>query len=157
MNDNLYIENAIAPAWNMAIWSITITKALIFHSERESLYVSYKSTNIIKNYGLRSEAELSVLQWIETWFNRVRRIHSTLKYKIMEEFETELYKKLLHDFYQIVRFFVANPLNAEDYNKAWTFEPKLQLFNRIKNNLRIIIVIFVSFLLISNDGQRICV
>ena len=33
---------------------------------------------------------LSVFQWIETWYNR-RRMHSTLGYKTIEEFEIEMY------------------------------------------------------------------
>ncbi len=41
------------------------------------------------NYRRRSEAELPIFQWIETWYNR-RRIHSTLGYKTIEEFETEM-------------------------------------------------------------------
>ncbi|TLP70506.1 IS3 family transposase, partial [Maribacter sp. ACAM166] len=44
------------------------------------------------SYGLRSEAELSVFQWIETWYNR-RRMHSTLGYKTIEEFENEMYNQ----------------------------------------------------------------
>jgi transposase InsO family protein len=45
-----------------------------------------------QNYQLRSEAELSVSQWIETWYNR-RRIHSTLGYKTIEEFKNEMYNQ----------------------------------------------------------------
>ncbi len=45
-----------------------------------------------QNYHLRSEAELSVFQWIETWYNR-RRIYSYLGYKSIEEFEMEMYNQ----------------------------------------------------------------
>ncbi len=45
-----------------------------------------------QNYQLRSEAELSVFRWIETWYNR-RRIHSTLGYKTIEEFELEMFNQ----------------------------------------------------------------
>jgi len=46
------------------------------------------------DYNLRSEAELSVFRWIETWYN-TRRIHSTLGYKTIEEFETNMNKQKL--------------------------------------------------------------
>lgn len=45
-----------------------------------------------QNYNFRSEAERSIFQWIETWYNR-RRIHSTLHYRTMEEFENEMYNQ----------------------------------------------------------------
>ena len=45
-----------------------------------------------QNYGFRSEAELSIFQWIDIWYNR-RRIHSTLDYKTIEEFENEMYNQ----------------------------------------------------------------
>ena len=126
MSDDLSTDNTINPAWNMAVKRRSITKELIFHSDRGSQYASYRFTNIIKSYdGIvkqsmsrkgncwdnavaesffkslkvewvykhsydhRSEAELSIFQWIETWYNR-RRIHSTLGYKTIEEFETEM-------------------------------------------------------------------
>lgn len=110
----------------MAVKQRSITKELIFHSDRGSQYASYRFTNIIKgydgtvklsmgrkgncwdnavaesffkslkvewvykhSYDYRSEAELSIFQWVETWYNR-RRIHSTLGYKTIEEFETEM-------------------------------------------------------------------
>ena len=44
----------------------------------------FKSLNVEwvykHSYGLRSEAELSVFPWIETWYNR-SRMHSTLGHK----------------------------------------------------------------------------
>ncbi len=126
MSDDLSTDNTINPAWSMAIKQRSITKELIFHSDRGSQYASDIFTNIIKShegtvkqsmsrkgncwdnavaesffkslkvewvykhsYDHRSEAELSVFQWIETWYNR-RRIHSTLGYKTIEEFETEM-------------------------------------------------------------------
>ena len=56
----------------------------------ESFFKSLKVEWVYKHdYGLRTEAELSVFQWIETWYNR-RRIHSTLGYKTIEEFENEM-------------------------------------------------------------------
>lgn len=59
----------------------------------ESFFKSLKVEWVYKhNYSLRSEAELSVFQWIETWYNR-RRMHSTLGYKTIEEFETEMYNQ----------------------------------------------------------------
>ncbi|PIF01414.1 MAG: hypothetical protein CR994_02360 [Maribacter sp.] len=38
------------------------------------------------------DAELSIFQWIETWYNR-RRIHSGLGYKTIEEFENGMYNQ----------------------------------------------------------------
>jgi len=59
----------------------------------ESFFKSLKVEWVYKhNYGLRSEAELSIFQWIETWYNR-RRIHSTLGYKTIEEFENEMFNQ----------------------------------------------------------------
>lgn len=59
----------------------------------ESFFKSLKVEWVYKHsYGLRSEAELSVFQWIETWYNR-RRMHSTLGYKTIEEFELEMYNQ----------------------------------------------------------------
>ena len=129
MSDNLTTNDTIISVWNMAIKSNTITKELIFHSDRGSQYASYSFTDIIKSYdGLviqsmsrkgncwdnavaesffkslkiewvynhkyqyRSQAELSIFSWIETWYNK-RRIHSSLGYKTINEFETEIYKQ----------------------------------------------------------------
>jgi putative transposase len=103
MSQTLNTGDTIVPAWNMAVKSNTITKELIFHSDRGSQYASYRFTNILKsyngrvkqsmsrkgncwdnavaesffkslkvewvykhNYSHRSEAELSIFQWIET-------------------------------------------------------------------------------------------
>lgn len=126
MSESLSTEDTIIPAWEMAIKSNTITKELIFHSDRGSQYASHRFTDILKSYdglvkqsmsrkgncwdnavvesffkslkvewvymhdyNLRSEAELSIFQWIETWYNR-RRIHSSLGYKTIVEFENEI-------------------------------------------------------------------
>jgi len=59
----------------------------------ESFFKSLKVEWVYKHsYSLRSEAELSIFQWIETWYNR-RRMHSTLGYKTIEEFEIEMYNQ----------------------------------------------------------------
>lgn len=59
----------------------------------ESFFKSLKVEWVYhQNYGPRSEAELSIFQWIETWYNR-RRIHSSLNYKTIEEFENEMYNQ----------------------------------------------------------------
>ena len=59
----------------------------------ESFFKSLKVEWVYhQNYSFRSEAELSIFQWIETWYNR-RRIHSTLDYKTIEEFENEMYNQ----------------------------------------------------------------
>jgi putative transposase len=39
-----------------------------------------------KNYVNQEQAQLSIFEWIESWYNRRRR-HSALGYKTMEEFE----------------------------------------------------------------------
>ncbi len=55
----------------------------------ESFFKSLKVEWIYKHkYNKRSEAELSVFQWIETWYN-TRRIHSSLGNKSIQEFETK--------------------------------------------------------------------
>ncbi|GAA4935603.1 hypothetical protein GCM10023314_04910 [Algibacter agarivorans] len=50
------------------------------------------STNSIHKYNYRCQAELSILSWIETWYNK-RSIHSTLGYKTINEIETEMYNQ----------------------------------------------------------------
>ncbi|WP_281681593.1 IS3 family transposase, partial [Zunongwangia profunda] len=45
-------------------------------------------------YKLRSQAELSIFQWIETWYNNRRR-HSNLGNRTIKEFEIEMYKQKL--------------------------------------------------------------
>jgi len=56
----------------------------------ESFFKSLKVEWVYKHdYNRRSEAELSIFQWIETWYNR-KRIHSTLEYKTINEFEIEM-------------------------------------------------------------------
>jgi len=59
----------------------------------ESFFKSLKVEWVYnQRYQFRSEAELSVFQWIETWYNR-KRIHSYLGYKTIEEIEMELYNQ----------------------------------------------------------------
>ena len=59
----------------------------------ESFFKSLKIEWVYKHkYNYRSQAELSIFSWIETWYNK-RRIHSTLGYKTINEFETEMYKQ----------------------------------------------------------------
>jgi len=59
----------------------------------ESFFKSLKVEWVYhQDYRLRSEAELSIFQWIETWYNR-KRIHSSLDYKTIEEFENEMYNQ----------------------------------------------------------------
>ena len=61
----------------------------------ESFFKSLKVEWVYKHsYSHRLEAELSVFQWIETWYNR-RRMHSNLGYKSIEEFEIEMFNKNL--------------------------------------------------------------
>jgi len=50
ISDNLTTEDTINKAWNMAIRKTTLTKPLIFHSDRGVQYASYKFTNILKSY-----------------------------------------------------------------------------------------------------------
>lgn len=59
----------------------------------ESFFKSLKVEWVYhQDYRSRSEAELSIFQWIETWYNK-KRIHSTLDYKTIEEFENEMYNQ----------------------------------------------------------------
>ena len=56
----------------------------------ESFFKSLKVEWVYKHsYDQQSEAELSIFRWIETWYNR-RRIHSSLGYKTIVEFENEI-------------------------------------------------------------------
>lgn len=56
----------------------------------ESFFKSLKVEWVYKNkYSKRSEAELSIFQWIETWYN-TRRIHSSLGNKSIQEFEMKI-------------------------------------------------------------------
>ncbi|WP_418888313.1 IS3 family transposase [Maribacter arcticus] len=59
----------------------------------ESFFKSLKIEWVNKHsYSLRLEVELSVFQWIETWYNR-RRMHATFEYKSIEEFEIEMFNQ----------------------------------------------------------------
>lgn len=59
----------------------------------ESFFKSLKVEWVYhQDYRSISEAELSIFRWIETWYNR-KRIHSTLDYKTIEEFENEMYNR----------------------------------------------------------------
>ena len=52
----------------------------------ESFFKSLKKECVYRNvYLTRKEAELSVFQWIETWYN-TNRIHSSLGNKSIKEF-----------------------------------------------------------------------
>tara|TARA_R110001599_G_scaffold56053_1_gene155149 strand:- start:417 stop:1283 length:867 start_codon:yes stop_codon:yes gene_type:complete len=56
----------------------------------ESFFKSLKTEWVYKNEYLRkTDAEMSIFKWIETWYNRNRR-HSTLNYKTISEFELEM-------------------------------------------------------------------
>ena len=57
----------------------------------ESFFKSLKVEWIYKHkYQYRSQAQLSVFSWIETWYNKNRR-HSALGMKSINEFELEIY------------------------------------------------------------------
>jgi len=43
-----------------------------------------------KNYLNQEQAQLSIFEWIESWYNRRRR-HSALGYKTIDEFERNIY------------------------------------------------------------------
>jgi transposase InsO family protein len=56
----------------------------------ESFFKSLKVEWVYKHkYQTRTQAELSVFKWIETWYNR-KRLHSALGLKSIEEFEREM-------------------------------------------------------------------
>ena len=53
----------------------------------ESFFKTLKTEWVYKHkYQLRRNTQMSIFQWIETWYNRRRR-HSTFNYKTIEEFE----------------------------------------------------------------------
>lgn len=61
----------------------------------ESFFKSLKVEWVYKHkYQQRSQAELSIFEWIETWYNKNRR-HSYLNYKTINEFELNMYKQNL--------------------------------------------------------------
>ncbi len=61
----------------------------------ESFFKSLKVEWVYKhNYTQKSEAELSIFEWIETWYNKKRR-HSYLNYKTIDEFELNMYNHKL--------------------------------------------------------------
>jgi len=54
----------------------------------ESFFKSLKTEWVYKNEYLRkTDAEISIFKWIETWYNRNRR---QLNYKTIKEFELEI-------------------------------------------------------------------
>lgn len=57
----------------------------------ESFLKSLKIEWVYK-YNYWSQSELSILSWIETLYNK-RRIHSTLGYKTIIEFNLEMYNQ----------------------------------------------------------------
>jgi transposase InsO family protein len=98
------------PAWRMAIRNRPITQVLIFHSDRgvqyklversmsrkgdcwdnaiaESFFKTLKVEHIYHNsYKTFKEAELSVFEYIEAWYN-VNRIHTTIRTSIKNKKE----------------------------------------------------------------------
>lgn len=59
----------------------------------ESFFKSLKVEWVYKHkYQLISQAELSIFEWIETWYNKRRR-HSYLGYKTIDEFELNIYNQ----------------------------------------------------------------
>lgn len=56
----------------------------------ESFFKSLKVEWVYRNdYAVKSEAKISIFQWIETWYNKRRR-HSYLGNKTIDEFELEI-------------------------------------------------------------------
>jgi len=61
----------------------------------ESFFKSLKTEWVYKKqYQQYSDAEISIFQWIETWYNRNRR-HSALNYKTIKEYELDNIKHKL--------------------------------------------------------------
>jgi len=59
------------------------------HAVAESFFKSLKTEWVYKKeYIRKTDAEMSIFKWIETWYNRNRR-HSALNYKTIMEFELE--------------------------------------------------------------------
>ena len=56
----------------------------------ESFFKSLKTEWVYKKpYLLKTDAEISIFEWIETWYNRNRR-DSALNYKTIKAFELEI-------------------------------------------------------------------
>lgn len=56
----------------------------------ESLFKSLKVEWVYHHkYGSRSQAEVLIFKWIETWYNK-RRLHSYLALRSIEEFEQQM-------------------------------------------------------------------
>jgi len=61
----------------------------------ESFFKSLKVEWVYKHqYDSKSEAKLSIFQWIETWYNK-RRSHSFLGNRTINEFELNMYNQKL--------------------------------------------------------------
>ena len=61
----------------------------------ESFFKSLKVEWVYKHkYNYKSQAELSIFEWIETWYNKRRR-HSYLNYKTINEVELNMYNQKL--------------------------------------------------------------
>lgn len=61
----------------------------------ESFFKSLKVAWVYRHdYSLKSQAELSIFGWIETWYNKKRR-HSFLGNKTIKEFELDMYNTKL--------------------------------------------------------------
>ena len=61
----------------------------------ESFFKSLKVEWVYKHkYNEKSQAELSIFEWIETWYNKRRR-HSYLNYKTINEIELIMYNQKL--------------------------------------------------------------
>jgi len=122
LSKSLKAGQTIIAAWHMAVGNQSITRPLIFHSDRGVQYACNGFTNIIKSYNgmikqsmsrkgncwdkavesffkslkvewvykhkyhLRTQAELCIFYWIESWYNK-SRIHYALGYKSIDEFE----------------------------------------------------------------------
>ena len=76
-------------------WSMSRKRNSWDNAITESFFKSLKMEWVYKHkYNYRSQAELSIFSWIETWYNK-RRIHSTLVSKSINEFEIEMYNRNL--------------------------------------------------------------
>ena len=81
-----------------------------FH-KAESFFKSLKVEWVYRqNYRLRSEAELSIFQWIRTWYNK-ERIPQHWTIKQWKNLKTKcITKNHRHDSYPRAHFFVASPM-----------------------------------------------
>lgn len=76
LNANKLVQRSMSRKGNC--WDNAVAESFFKTIKVESIYN--------ETYHDHNQVKLSLIKWIETWYNRIRR-HSALGYKTMEEFE----------------------------------------------------------------------